>query len=151
MKKFKFKLEKILQIKKMKEDLKFAELASSIQLKNKYESFIHQGNEVISNFRNKNTSTNKENVAQMGQFYNYLQTINQRTSIYKRKLNEISQELNPHLEDLQQLKKERKSLEILKEKEQEKHKKQLEKEEVKELDEFNLASFTSKKKGKICN
>ena len=145
MKKFHFKLETWLKIKKLKEQDQLNELAKVTSKMNKHRSeidmFFQQSSALLKNESDAmKHHGNKIDIRHRQEIFKYLSFLNQRKRAAERHIEEMRPELGAKIENLNKARKERRVIEILKEKKYAEYKKESAKEEQTLSDEFNSKS-----------
>lgn len=136
---FKFRLEKVLDIKIQRENEHMISHSKILNEKVKVENEIRNLEsqyDKYSELQYSESDTLKKKIA-----YNYMNSLFQTIQSYKEKLKEIEQEYIKSREKLISLQSERKSLERLKEKQYQKFLEILEEEENASNDEFSIQAY----------
>lgn len=137
MKRFKFKLETLLNIKAQEEDLKKIELAAEIERLNreivKLDLLVSKKNEQIKEYKELlNLSTA---VSRIKEYNDYIFKLNQGIDELRLHINIIEKNVDKIRSELIEISKERKIMEKLKAKEQAAYRKEMAREEQKAIDE----------------
>ena len=140
MKKFKFKLEGFLKLRHIEEQKKMAELASVI-------GRVESEKNEISNYFDESRRLLREEAlkARDGVFdmqysralMNYFYVLEKKRKVAERNIEELQQELLQKQQEANFARRNRRVIELVKEKKQREHQKQVLDEENKMLDEFN--------------
>lgn len=142
MKKFKFGLESYLKVKKVKEQAKLGELAKVMQKVNVFreqqQAFDLHYNEMLQSQRNQFVRQSVP-IDQMRDMYEYLGALRLRKDTATMHIQELEPELNEKRNAYNAARKDRRVVEILREKKWADHKLAVEKEELSFMDEFNQA------------
>jgi flagellar protein FliJ len=142
MKKFKFALEGYLKVKKAKEQAKLGELAQVMRKVNVFreqqQAFDNQYSTMLqaqrSDFLGKEIP-----ITQLKDMYDYLGALRQRKDTATRHIANMEGEVSEKRTAYNAARKDRRVIEIIREKKWTEHRAEVEKEEVKFLDEFNQA------------
>lgn len=137
MKKFKFPLEGYLKIKKIEEDRKMADLAHVIGKIEKEKDQINHYFQNMEYYLEKKPSEKNINLHDTILMYEYLNQLSKKKRIAEKNINSFQDELKEKQIKANEARKNRRVIEILKEKKLNEYKYEMYKNENKELDEFN--------------
>lgn len=140
MKKFKFTLEAQLKLKKLAEQKRMAELAQVSGQVSRLQGqidFFHSRTRELLNEESKKMNQNKFDIHFHQDMQLFFTRMRQNSEFAEKKIEELRPELEKRQAALRDARKNRRLLEVLKEKQLEEHRKEVIREEIKELDEFN--------------
>ncbi|MFO1526946.1 MAG: flagellar export protein FliJ [Turneriella sp.] len=142
MKKFKFQLETYLKVKRVKEQARLGELAQVMQKVNVYreqqQAFDGQYNTML-NAQREQFVGRAVPIQQLRDMYEYLGALRSRKDTATRHIAALEPEVAEKRQAYNAARKERRVIEVLKEKRHAEHRLQMEKEEIAMMDEFNQA------------
>lgn len=142
MKKFKFPLESFLKVKKVKEQARLGELAKVMQKVNVFreqqQQFDNQYSSLLAGQRSQFIAQAVP-IQHLRDMYEYLGALKSRKETATRHIADLEPELAEKRNAYNAARKDRRVIEILREKKWNDHKMEVEKEEIAFLDEFNQA------------
>lgn len=137
MKKFQFPLEGYLKIKKIEEDKKMGELATVIGKIEREKEEINAYYSDMELYLKDKKSGFYNNVNNTVMIYEYLNQLNKKRKVAQRNIDSMQDELKDKQLKANEARKNRRVIEILKEKKKEQYQYEVYQAENKELDEFN--------------
>jgi len=148
MKKFKFKLEPLLKIRRFEEKQKYVEFSKILLKYNETNFEIQNADTVrIANLKKESVhmTQNRFDLSSVVTTRNYLKQIAMKKSVAERKKTDLTGEYQSRLNAANQSRIQRKTLEILKEKKLKVYNDELNQAEVKMLDDFNQSRMRKEK------